>query len=91
MFKYSYTKDEIPKPRRLVIKVSNGGYASGGFKIYIRKGVNTYLEPTDFEEQKEYGRQEEYKMSIIPYILDLKKLRGDSQTDYVSKILIIIL
>ena len=88
MFKYSYTKDEIPKPRRLVIKVSNGGYASGGFKIYIRKGVNTYLEPTDFNEQKEYGRQEEYKMSIIPYILDLEKLRGNSQTDYVSKILI---
>ena len=86
MFKYSYTKDN--KPRKLVIKISNEGNVSGEFKIYVRKGNNTYIEQTDFEEQKEYGKQEEYKKSIIPYIVDLKKIRGDSPTDYISKLLI---
>ena len=88
-FKYSYTKENTPKPRKLVIKVNNDG-ANGGYKIYIKKTDNTYIEQTDFSEQKEYGKQEEYKKTIIPYILDLKKLRGN-ETDpdkYISKILI---
>ena len=86
IFKYSYTADK--KPRKLVIKISNGQFAVGNFKVYVRKGNNTYLEPTDFEEQKEYGKQEDFKKSVIPYILDLETLRGDSFTDYVSKVLI---
>jgi hypothetical protein len=85
LFKYSYTKDS--KPRRLVIKLNNNGY-DGNFNIYVRKGDNVYLEHTDFIEQKEYGKQEEFKKSIIPYIIDLETIRGDSQTDYISKILI---
>jgi hypothetical protein len=87
MFKYSYTKDN--KPRKLVIKISNEEYASGGFTVYVRKGSNTYIKQTDFEAQEEYGRQEEYKKSIMPYIVDLEKIRGDdTQPDYVSKLLI---
>ena len=86
IFRYKYTSDN--KPKRLVIKISNGQYAQGGFTVYIRKGENTYLENTDFEEQKEYGKQEEYKMSVMPYIVDLERIRGSSETDYVSKLLI---
>ena len=88
-FRYSYTKDSTPKPRRMVIKLNNDGY-NGVFHIYMRKGANVYLEKTDFEEQREYGRQEEYKKSIIPYIVDLEEIRKGSQTqeDYISKILI---
>jgi len=87
MFKYSYTKDN--KPRKLVIKILNEDSASGGFTVYIRKGSNTYIKQTDFDAQEEYGRQEEYKKSIMPYIVDLEKIRGnDTQTDYVSKLLI---
>ena len=87
LFRYSYTKDATPKPRRLVIKLNNNGY-NGNFNIYVRKGDNVYIEPTDFYEQKEYGKQEEFKKSIIPYIIDLDAIRGTSQTDYVSKMLI---
>ena len=87
-FRYSYTKENPPKPRRLVIKVNNNG-ANGGYKIYVKKTDNTYIEQTDFVEQKEYGKQEEYKKTIIPYILDLEAIRGDDGTDdYISKILI---
>ena len=88
-FRYSYTKDSTPKPRRMVIKLNNNKY-NGQFHIYMRKGANTYLETTDFSEQKEYGRQEEYKKSIMPYIVDLEKIRKESTTDddYISKIII---
>ena len=86
VFKYSYTPDK--KPRRLVIKISNGYYTSGGFTIFLRKGENIYLEQTDFQEQREYGKQEEYRKSIVPYIVDLEKIRGNDTDDYVSKVLI---
>ena len=87
-FKYSYTNDK--KPRRLVIKISNGLYAVGGFTVFLRKGQNIYLEPTDFTDQKEYGKQEEYKKSVVPYIVDLEYIRGKDVEDnnYISKILI---
>ena len=84
MVRYSYTQNN--EPRRLVIKLTNNN-ANGGFTIYVRKGENIYLETSDFTEQKEYGRQEEYRKSIIPYIVDLEKIRGDSE-NYVSKVLI---
>ena len=86
VFKYSYTSEQ--KPRKLVIKISNGQFAVGGFTVFLRKGENTYLEHTDFEEQKEYGRQEEYKKTIMPYIVDLERIRGEDSIDYVSKVLI---
>ena len=86
IFKYSYTADK--RPRKLVIKISNGQFAVGNFKVYVRKEDNIYLEPTGFDEQKEYGKQEEFKKSVTPYIVDLETLRGNSVTDYVSKVLI---
>ena len=86
IFRYEYTKDK--KPKRLVIKISNGLYAEGGFTVYVRKGENIYLENTNFEDQKEYGYQEESLRSVMPYIVDLEKIRGTSDPDYVSKLLI---
>ena len=85
VFKYTY-KDN--NPRRMVIKVPEVN-ANTKFTIYIRTGENTYIKQTDFNTQEEYGRQEQYKLSIMPYILDLKEIRGlDNTTDYVSKVLL---
>jgi len=86
MFKYSYTKDNLP--RKLIIKVADIK-PNTLFNIYIRKGENTPILQTTFDTLEEYGRREEYKLSLIPYILDLPSIRGDDTTiDYVSKILI---
>ena len=85
LFRYSYTKES--KPRRLVIKVNNNG-ADGKYKIYIKKNDNTYIEKTNFDDEKEYGKQEEHENTIIPYIIDLEKIRPNNTDDYISKILI---
>ena len=85
IFRYSYTKDK--RPRKLVIRLSNGKYAEGDFTIYVRKGKNDYLNHTDFDTELEYGKSEEYKLCVMPYIVDLSILRGDTN-DYVSKVLI---
>ena len=86
IFRYTYTKEN--KPRRLVIKVPEVD-ANTGFSIYIRKGENTKIKQTDFTKLEEYGRQEEYLSSYMPYILDLESIRGDeTKPDYVSKVLI---
>ena len=88
MFNYSYIKDN--KPRKLVIKILNEDNASGGFTVYVRKGNNTYIKQTDFEAQEEYGREEERKKSIIPYIVHLEEIRGkyyDSKLLFYSQIL----
>ena len=86
IFSYTYTSDN--KPRRLVIKVPAVN-ANTGFSIYIRKGYNTEIKQTGFSDQEEYGRQEEYQLTVMPYILDLKSIRGDDSTpDYVSKVLL---
>ena len=84
IFSYSYTQDS--KPRRLVIKVPAID-PNTGFSIYVRKGQNTMIKQTDFVAQEEYGRQEEYLLSFMPYTLDLEAIRGEG-TDYVSKVLI---
>ena len=86
IFKYSYTTDK--KPRKLVIKISNGQFAVGGFTVFVRKGENTYIENTGFDVQEEYGKSEEYKKTVMPYIFDLERIRGKSDTDYVSKVLV---
>ena len=86
IFKYSYTSDY--KPRRLVIKINNNQKISDEFNIYIRKGNNTYINKTDFTEQREYGIKENYLKTVMPYIVDLELIRGNSQDDYVSKLLI---
>ena len=86
MFKYSYTSDN--KPRKMVIKVPEID-PNTAFSIYIRKGENTLIKQTDFSTSEEYGRQEEYQLSLVPYILDLPTIRGDdTNPDYVSKVLI---
>ena len=85
MFRYSYTNDK--KPKRLIIKVENNQNIDDGFNIYLRKGENTYIEPTNFEEQREYGKSEENEKTIMPYIIDLEKIRGKEE-NYISKILI---
>ena len=86
IFRYSYKDKE---PRKLVIKLFNENKISDvNFTIYIKKGDNAYIESTDFKEEKEYGENDENKKSVIPYIIDLKELRGTSENDYISKILI---
>ncbi|MBO6243522.1 MAG: hypothetical protein J6O41_03010, partial [Clostridia bacterium] len=86
MFKYTYTNDNLP--RKLVIKIPEI-QPNTGFNIFIREGENTQILQTDFSTSEEYGRQEEFKLSLIPYILDLPNIRGDdTYSDYVSKILI---
>ena len=85
IFRYSYTKDN--KPRKMVIKITNNQKIADGFTIYLRKGNNTYIESTNFAEQKEYGNKEEYLKTMMPYILDLEKIRGPDDI-YVSKILL---
>ena len=84
IFRYTYTSDN--KPRKFIIKVP-AVKAGVGFHIYIRKGENTQITQSQFHEQTEYGRQEQYKKSVMPYILDLPSIRGTSD-DYISKILL---
>ena len=86
LFKYSYTKDN--KPRRLVIKITNNQKIEDEFNIYLRKGENTYINQTNFSEQKEYGKREEYQKTLMPYIVDLELIRGKSKENYVSKLLL---
>ena len=86
IFRYTYKGD---KPRRLVIKLFNDfSISNSDFIIYIRKGENTLLKATDFEIEEEYGGKDYNKKSVIPYIIDLEKIRGTSEVDYISKILI---
>ena len=82
IFKYQYEGDNTPK--RMVIKVSNGNSIDGKFSIYMKKDQGVKIERTDFESLKEYGKDEDSKKSVIPYIIDVYDFRGD---DYVSKIL----
>ena len=86
IFRYSYTKDN--KSRKLIIKISKGHYAEGNFTVYLRKGKNDYLNHTGFDTELEYEKSEEYKQCLMPFIVDLSLLRGESITDYVSKVLI---
>ena len=86
IFKYSYTNDK--QPRRLIIKITNNQKISDGFTIYLRKGENTYIESTNFAEQREYGNKEEYLKTMMPYIIDLKKIRDGLNGTYISKFLL---
>ena len=85
IFKYM---EKNEKPQKLIIKLINGNLASGRFNIYIRKERGVEIERTNFIDQKKYGMDESLKKSIIPYIVDLQKIRGeDSESDKISKIL----
>ena len=85
IFKYEYEKDNTPK--KMVIKAVNDNKINGPFNIYIKKDQGEEIEATDFLAQKEYGKEEIYKKSVIPYIVDLTKIRGKNDTDYISKVL----
>ena len=87
IFKYAYESDGTPK--KMVIKILNDNF-DGKFNLYMKKDQGEEVIKTDFDTQKEYGKDETNKKSIIPYIVDLKKIRGqdtDSNDDYVSKVL----
>ena len=74
--------------RSLVIKITNNQKIEDEFNIYLRKGENTYINQTNFSEQKEYGKREEYQKTLMPYIVDLELIRGKSKDNYVSKLLL---
>ena len=85
IFKYNKNSDNTPKV--LVIKIVNGNLVNGNFNIYVRKASGISIERTDFTEQKEYGVDEKNKKSLIPYIVDLNKIRGGQDEEKISKIL----
>ena len=73
--------------KKMVIKVSNGNSINGKFTLYMKTDENVNINKTDFDTLKEYGNDEDYKKSVIPYIVDILELRGDNETEYVSKVL----
>ena len=85
IFKYESVDENTPK--RMVIKLTNGNYVNGAFNVYMKKDQGVTIEHTDYDTLKEYGKDEDSKKSVIPYIIDVYILRGASDTDYVSKVL----
>ena len=84
IFKYETNKEDN-SPKMLVIKLINGNLANGKFNVYIRKEQGEKVT----NEEKKYGEDESNKKSLIPYIVDLKEIRGDeSDKNYVSKMLL---
>ena len=87
IFKYDINKEDN-SPKMLVIKLINGNLVNGKFNIYIRKESGTEIEKTDFSTQKMYGENENNKKSLMPYIVDLEKIRGkEDDINKISKIL----
>ena len=86
IFKYENNKeDNVPK--MLVIKLLSEG-VKGKFNIYIRKEPGVEVVSTDFNTEQKYGLDENNKKSLIPYIVDLKKIRGEeTEATKISKIL----
>ena len=85
IFKYNKNSDNTPKI--LVIKIINGNLANGNFNIFVRKVGGIEIERTDFTEQKEYGENESSKKTLIPYIVDLNKIREKEGEEKISKVL----
>ena len=84
IFKYEYDNE---KPKKMVIKVVNGGNVNGVFNLFMKKDKGEEIVSTDFDEQREYGESESSKKSIIPYIVDVEKIRGKDEVNYISKVL----
>ena len=84
---FKYENEDENTPKRMVIKLTNGNYVNGVFNVYMKKDQGVTIEQTDYDTLKEYGKDEDSKKSVIPYIVDVYTLRGDSDTDYVSKVL----
>ena len=83
IFKYENEQDNTPK--KMVIKVVNKNVV-GEFNIYMKKDQGEEITKTDFITQKEYGKDESSKKSVIPYIVNVETLRG-TDANYVSKVL----
>ena len=87
IFKYNKKKEDN-SPQMLVIKLINGNLMNGKFSIYIRKEAGVEIQKTDFNTQQKYGEDENNKKSLVPYIVDLKAIRGEeSSANKTSKIL----
>ena len=86
IFKYEYENEITTK--KMVIKVVNEKNVDGEFTIYMLTNQGEEIIKTDFVKQQEYGKEESNKKSVIPYIVNLEKIRGnDTSNDYISKIL----
>ena len=86
IFKYEENKED-KSPKKMIIKTMNN-LLNGEFNIYIRKEPGVEIEATNFTEKKKYGLEENNKKSIIPYIVNLEKIRGEeSDPNKISKIL----
>ena len=83
IFKYEYEKDKTPK--KMVIKVVNAN-VNGVFNLYMKTDQGEEVTKTDFDTQKEYGKDESNKMSVVPYIVNVEAIRGTDE-DKVSKVL----
>ena len=70
---------------RLVIQILYGLGENGEFNEDTDASIIIKNKGTDLSEQGEYPSQEPY--SAIPYVIDLLKIRGTKEKDYVSKIL----
>ena len=86
IFKYEYDNNQ---PMQLVVKVENANSANNNFTIYVKQSQGVNIERTSFTEQKIYGQEESESTTktVVPYIVDLEKLRGDTSSEYVSKVL----
>ena len=42
----------------------------------LEKKKNDYLNNTDFDTELEYGKSEEYKQCVMPYIVDLRRINN---------------
>ena len=80
--------NELNVPKMLVIKLINGEGVNGRFNIFVRKEPGVEVISTDFKTQQKYGEGENNKKTFVPYIVDLKKIRGEeSDENKISKIL----
>jgi len=87
IFKYE-NNNELNVPKMLVMKLINGEGVNGKFSIFIRKEPGVEVISTDFKTQQKYGEDENNKKTFVPYIIDLKKIRGEeSSENKTSKIL----
>ena len=75
----------ITGKNRLVIQILYGLGENGEFNEDTDASIIIKNKGTDLSEQGEYPSQEPY--SAIPYVIDLLKIRGTKEKDYVSKIL----
>ena len=84
IFKYGYEENDTPK--KMVIKVVNNNVL-GKFNLFMKTDQGEEITKTNFDDQKEYGRDEKNEMSVVPYIINVVNFRGINEGEKVSKIL----